>query len=99
MVVHPVAIKYLFRGDFDATADPVLTKIEQRLSWQPQTHLSTDQRVAKVGLTLLGLKEMEYFGRTYADPLADRMMRLIDRLLCPLEEEWFGRPPAASRSR
>ena len=46
--------------------------------------------MAKVGLALLGLKEMEYFGRTYADPLADRMSRLIDRLLCPLEEEWFG---------
>lgn len=90
IVVHPVAIKYLFRGDFDATADPVLTEIEQRLSWQPQKHLSTDQRVAKIGLTLLGLKEMEYFGRTYADALADRMARLIDRLLCPLEEEWFG---------
>jgi 1-acyl-sn-glycerol-3-phosphate acyltransferase len=90
VVVHPVAIKYLFRGDFDATADPVLTEIEQRLSWQPQKQLSTDQRIAKVGLALLGLKEMEYFGRTYADPLADRMTRLIDRLLCPLEKEWFG---------
>lgn len=90
VLVHPVAIKYLFRGDFDATADPVLTEIEQRLSWQPQKHLSTDQRIAKVGLALLGLKEMEYFGRTYADGLADRMNRLIDRLLCPLEEEWFG---------
>ena len=40
IVVHPVAIKYLFRGDFDATADPVLTEIEHRLSWQPQKHLS-----------------------------------------------------------
>jgi hypothetical protein len=33
---------------------------------------------------------MEYLGRTYSDGLADRMQRLIDRLLCPLEEEWFG---------
>ncbi len=39
VVVHPVAIKYLFGGDLDATADPVLTEIEQRLSWQPQQHL------------------------------------------------------------
>ena len=80
----------MFGGDFDATADPVLTEIEQRLSWQPQKHLPTDQRIAKVGLALLSLKEMEYLGRTYADALADRMQRLIDRLLCPLEEEWFG---------
>lgn len=92
VVVHPVAIKYLFGGDLDATADPVLTEIEQRLSWQPQKQLPTDQRIAKVGLALLSLKELEYLGRTSADPLADRMQRLIDRLLCPLEEEWLGAP-------
>jgi len=92
VVVHPVAIKYLFGGDLDATADPMLTEIEQRLSWQPQKHLSTDQRIAKVGLALLSLKELEYLGQTYSDALADRMQRLIDRLLWPLEEEWFGAP-------
>ena len=96
VVVHPVAIKYLFGGDFDATADPVLTEIEQRLSWQPQQHLPTDQRIAKVGLALLSLKELEYLGRTYSDALADRMQRLIDRLLCPLEEEWFHAPASGS---
>lgn len=92
VVVHPVAFKYLFQGDFDATADPVLTEIERRLSWQPQHHLPTDQRIAKVGLALLSLKELEYLGRTYADALDARMQRLIDRLLFPLEQEWFGTP-------
>ncbi len=91
VVVHPVAIKYLFRGDFDATADPVLTEIEQRLSWQAKRDVPTDQRIACIGLALLSLKELEYFGRTYADPLADRIQRLIDRLLAPLEEEWLGK--------
>jgi hypothetical protein len=90
VVVHPVAIKYFFGGDFEATADPVLTEIERRLSWQPQTHLATDQRIAKVGLALLSLKELEYLGRTYTDTLTVRMERLIDRLLGPLEQEWFG---------
>lgn len=90
VVVHPVAIKYYFTGDFDATADPVLTEIERRLSWQPQTHLATDQRIAKVGLALLSLKELEYFGQASSDALTARMQRLIDRLLGPLEQEWFG---------
>ncbi len=90
VVIHPVAIKYLFGGDFDATADPILTEIEQRLSWQPQTNLPTDQRVARVGWALLSLKELEYFGRTYEGPLKERMQRLIDRLLSPHEQEWFG---------
>jgi len=90
VVVHPVALKYLFQGDFDATADPVLTEIERRLSWRPQRELPMDQRIAKVGLALLSLKEMEYFSTTFADGLQRRMKRLIDRLLAPLEIEWLG---------
>ncbi len=90
VVVHCVAIKYRFQGDFDQAADPVLTEIEQRLSWQPRRDLPTDKRIAQVGLALLGLKELEYFGTTYPGPLAQRMQRLIDRLLKPLEEEWLG---------
>ncbi len=43
-----------------------------------------------MGLALLGLKELEYFGRTFSEPLAERMQRLIDRLLSPLEQEWLG---------
>ncbi len=91
VLVHCVAIKYLFGGDFDATADPVLTEIEQRLSWQPKRDLPTDQRIAQVGLALLSLKELEYFGKTLTGSLAERMRRLIDRLLAPLETEWLGK--------
>ena len=90
VVVHCVAIKYLFQGDFDTTAEPVLTEIEQRLTWSPKSHLPADQRIAHVGLALLSLKEMEYLGTTYSGPLEERMQRLIDTLLSPLEMEWMG---------
>ena len=90
VVVHPVALKYLFEGDFDATVDPVLTEIEQRLTWRPQRHLPMDQRIAKVGLALLSLKEMEYLETTYSDSLQQRIDRLINHLLDPLEVQWFG---------
>ncbi len=94
VVIHPVALKYLFGGDFDATADPVLADIERRLTWQPQVHLPTDQRIARVGLALLALKELEYLDASYTDPLATRIDRLIDRLLGPLEDEWIGEQQA-----
>ena len=90
VVVHCIAIKYYFEGDFDQTADPVLSEIEQRLSWQPKRDLPTDKRIAQVGLALLSLKELEYFGATSTGTLAERMQRLIDRLLGPLEQEWIG---------
>jgi 1-acyl-sn-glycerol-3-phosphate acyltransferase len=94
VVLHPVALKYRFGGDLEHQGDEVLTRIEQRLSWRPQRHLPLLDRVAKVGRTLLCLKEIEYFGQTQTGSLAERLDGLINRLLSPLEQEWLG----ASRS-
>ena len=96
VVVHPVAFKYLFGGDIHKHADEVLSEIEQRFSWQPQTHVRLDKRVAKVGLALLCLKELEYFGHARQGTMEERMQGLIDRLLQPLEKEWLGAPQTGS---
>jgi 1-acyl-sn-glycerol-3-phosphate acyltransferase len=96
VVVHPVAIKYLFGGDIERQADPVLSRIETRLSWRPQRNLSLLARIEKLGRALLSLKEIEYFGGVRSGTLAERLNGLIDRLLCPLEEEWLGAAQAGS---
>ncbi|MBP87179.1 MAG: 1-acyl-sn-glycerol-3-phosphate acyltransferase [Planctomycetaceae bacterium] len=90
VMVHPVAIKYRFRGDIEDVTDEVLTDIEHRLSWQPQRHLSVHDRLVKTGRALLCLKEIEHFGAEQRGKFADRLNGLIDRLLQPLEEEWGG---------
>lgn len=90
VVVHPIGVKYLYRGNLSQVADEVLTSIESRLSWQPQRQLDLLSRVAKVGMGLLSLKEIEYFGQTQTGTLAERLQKLIDRLLKPLEERWLG---------
>jgi 1-acyl-sn-glycerol-3-phosphate acyltransferase len=90
VVVHPIAVKYLYRGNLAKAADEVLTSIEHRLSWQPQRQLDLLARVGKVGLGLLSLKEIEYFGQTQTGTLAERLQLLIDRLLKPLEVRWLG---------
>lgn len=90
VVVHPVAIKYLFQDDLRAALCPVLTDIEQRLTWRQQAHLPLIERITKVGMALLSLKEAEYLGKPQTDQFEDRLQRLIDRLLVPLEEEWIG---------
>ncbi|MEM7313069.1 MAG: 1-acyl-sn-glycerol-3-phosphate acyltransferase, partial [Planctomycetota bacterium] len=90
VVVHPVALKYLFQGDIYESLDPMLTDIEHRLSWRPQRDLSLMDRVTKVGLTLLTLKEIEHIGKPQSAEFVDRMSSLIDHLLDPLEQEWLG---------
>ncbi|MEO8495379.1 MAG: 1-acyl-sn-glycerol-3-phosphate acyltransferase [Planctomycetota bacterium] len=96
VVIHPVGIKYLFRGDLEKVVDEVLTDIESRFSWLPQRQLSVYDRIVKVGRGLLCLKEIEHFGQEQSGRFADRLTGLINRLLQPLEEEWLGRPQAGS---
>ncbi len=88
VVLHPVAIKYFFRGDLEASAAPVLTSIEHRLTWQPQRQGSLVGRIARIGTALLCLKEVEYLGEPQTGTLHERLLRLIDHILSPLEGEW-----------
>lgn len=88
VVVHPVAIRYFFDGDIAATAPPVLRDIERRLTWHPQDDQPLKARIARIGGALLALKEVEYFGSAQSGTIDERLARLIDRLLVPLEAEW-----------
>ncbi len=88
VVVHPVAIRYYFRGDLEATLTPVLDEIESHFSWMPQREKPLLARIRQVGEALLSLKEIEYFGHAHEGDLYQRVEALIDHLLMPLEEEW-----------
>ena len=90
VVIHPIALKYLFAGDLDMALGPVLTEIERRFTWRSQDDQPLYDRIIKIGRTLLCLKEIEYFGRVQEGRLTERVQRLIDRLLHPLELEWLG---------
>lgn len=88
VVVHPVAIQYHFHGEVEKSLGPVLDDIESRLTWRPQRHLSLVERIYKLGEALLSLKEVEYVGKAQSGPIRERIERLIDHLLVPLEAEW-----------
>jgi 1-acyl-sn-glycerol-3-phosphate acyltransferase len=96
VVIHPVAIKYRFQGDFSEVADEVLSDIEHRLSWNPQRHLNVVDRIAKTGQALLSLKEIEHFGEAQQGRIPERLDGLINRLLNPLEEEWLSSPQSGA---
>jgi 1-acyl-sn-glycerol-3-phosphate acyltransferase len=91
VVIHPVAIRYRYAGtDLAADLAPSLARIEQRLSWQPQTHLPLQERIVKLGQGLLALKEVEYLGAARTGDIGERVSRLIDAILMPLERQWAG---------
>lgn len=90
VVVHPVALRYLFKGDARAALEPVVEQIETRLSWRPQRHLGLVERIIKVGHALLGLKEIEDLGSPQSGTTAERLDRLINHVLMPIEAEWLS---------
>ncbi len=89
IVIHPIAIRYFFDGDIEAAITPVLENIETRMAWRPQRELPLIERVLKVGSAMLALKEIEYFGEPQRGEVGERVQGLVDRLLCPLEDEWL----------
>ena len=91
VVVHPLAIKYLFEGDIDKACKPVLEAIEKRLSWTPTPNTPLIDRIIRVGDAMLTLKELEYGVKSdHALTLRQRQDKMVDHLLYPLEEEWLG---------
>ncbi len=88
VMVHPVILKYTFHGDLEATLAPVLEDIERRLSWRPQSDLPLLDRVRHVGNALLALKELEFIGAAQEGEIGERLSRLIEHILEPMEQEW-----------
>lgn len=91
VVIHPMGIKYLYQHDLLKAVDPVLSRLEEQITWQPQRHLPLVERIRKLGVSLLGVKELEYFGSVQMGGLAERQNRLIQCLIDPLEDEWFSK--------
>jgi 1-acyl-sn-glycerol-3-phosphate acyltransferase len=88
VVIHPVFIRYFFEGDLEASITPVVEEIERRLSWQPQVQLPLRDRIRKIGGALLDLKEIEYFQSPQPGNFRERLAKLEDHLLTPLENQW-----------
>lgn len=92
VVVHPVGMKYFYQGDLEKACDIVLTDIEKKLTWRPDSKANLIDRIVKVGNALLSLKEMQH--NVELQPgltLKQRQNNLVNALLHPLEEEWLGK--------
>ncbi|TWT43201.1 lysophospholipid acyltransferase family protein [Botrimarina hoheduenensis] len=98
VVIHPVTIRYSYDGDAEQLIRADVEAFEKSFSWQPQTQLTLHQRLRKIGVALLTLKEVEYLGSaTEGDP-HERAQGLISKKLDQLEKKWGLADEAAENS-
>jgi 1-acyl-sn-glycerol-3-phosphate acyltransferase len=90
VVIHPISMRYTFGGDLRQTIEPILTTLERRIGWQNAPGSSLVERVRKLGEGLLSVKEVEYFGAAQVGARADRVSKLIDQVLGPLEKRYLN---------
>lgn len=91
VVIHPVAIKYVFKGDLEKAVSRTLDSLEKRLTWTIVKGTPILKRIHRVTLAMLSLKEIEYLGAPQVGTIVERQQRLVDHLLAPLEQVWFGK--------
>jgi 1-acyl-sn-glycerol-3-phosphate acyltransferase len=88
IVVHPLAIRYFFRGDLEQSLAPVLEEIESHFSWFSQSDKSLVKRIRQIGQALLSLKEIEYLGVARTGDFYERVDHLIEQVLSEIEAQW-----------
>lgn len=89
-VVHPVAMKYLFRGDVIRSITPIVEEYEQRFAWHLplRRRRSMLDRVRQLSVAFLASKELEHLGGVGLGDTAGRRKHLIQTLLSQVESEW-----------
>jgi 1-acyl-sn-glycerol-3-phosphate acyltransferase len=88
VVIIPVATRYAFNGDVQASLGPDLDALEARLSWQSQSHLPLVDRITKIGSALLALKEVEFLGHPASGNVYERAEKLVEEVIAGLESKW-----------
>jgi hypothetical protein len=87
-VLVPVGLRYRFLGHLEESVTPIIERIEARLTWTPRRGAPLVERLERIGVALVGLKELELVGEIRPGTWSERLIRLINDILVPLEIEW-----------
>jgi len=88
VVVHPVAIKYLFMGDIAQWGDKAVSRLELAIGWRPMSDQPLVERIRRLAEAMMSIHEVRYFGKTTHQPLPQRRDALVLHLLNNAESEY-----------
>jgi hypothetical protein len=84
----PCAIKYEYIEDPTSSLESVMTELEMRINWRPQTTMSLAERIYKYAEGQMALKELEYLGIPQQGTLPGRLTHLREHILTGLESRY-----------
>jgi len=88
VVIHPVAIKYLFLGDIQEWGNVAVSRLEKGLGWRPNPDEPLLDRIRRLAEALLSIHEVRYLGRTTQHALQIRRDNLVKHLLAKAETDF-----------
>lgn len=88
VVVHPVAIKYLFMGDIEQWGDQAISKMESAIGWRPMSDQPLLDRIRRLAEAMMSIHEVRYLGKTTHQPLPQRRDGLVQHLLDHAESQY-----------
>ncbi|HBJ34712.1 MAG TPA: 1-acyl-sn-glycerol-3-phosphate acyltransferase [Planctomycetaceae bacterium] len=87
VVVHPVAIKYLFMGDIQQWGDQAVSKLESAIGWRPMPDQPLLDRIRRLAEAMMSIHEVRYLGKTDHQSLPQRRDKLVQHLLASAESQ------------
>ncbi|MHC4466358.1 MAG: lysophospholipid acyltransferase family protein, partial [Planctomycetota bacterium] len=88
VICIPCAVKYKYIQDPTPELIELMGQLEKRILWRPRPDLPLPERIYRLAGGLLGLKELEYLGRTQEGLLPDRISTLAETILQRLQERY-----------
>lgn len=92
VVVHPVAIKYLFLGDIQRWGDAAAGRLESAIGWRPLSRDPLLRRIERLAEAMIAVHEIRYLGQTTSQPWPQRRDALVDHLLTSHERQYDLQP-------
>jgi 1-acyl-sn-glycerol-3-phosphate acyltransferase len=99
----PVAMRFFHDPSVEATFRERLSKLEDRIGWQPRPNHPADARILRLATGVLALKETEFLGRAGSGEIQERLAQLCDNLLSEVETRYprdgrAAKPPERVRA-
>jgi 1-acyl-sn-glycerol-3-phosphate acyltransferase len=84
----PIGMRFFHDPSVEATFSDRLSKLEDRIGWLPKPKMPVDDRIHRLGLGVLALKETEYLGQAGSGDVQQRLTALCENLLTLVESRY-----------